>query len=138
MQYRHVQVIDGKGGLRGIAVDGNGQLYAAGDSEIKVFDGGGRVRRRWPTARPAHAVTVASDGAVRRIAGQNAVSGEADSRHAAEQFLIPPGVEKPSATVENLDLAELAGVYRAVVCHGDRVRRPGGGPAPLQPACGIE
>jgi len=64
MQYQRVQTIDGKGALRGIAVDGNGQLYAAGDSEIKVFDGGGRVRRRWPTARPAHAVTVASDGAV--------------------------------------------------------------------------
>ena len=36
MQYRHVQVIEGKGALRGIAVDSNGQLYAAGDSEIKV------------------------------------------------------------------------------------------------------
>jgi sugar lactone lactonase YvrE len=64
MEYRHVQVIDGKGGLRGIAVDSHGQLYAAGDSEIKVFDAAGRVKQRWPTSRPAHAVAVASDGAV--------------------------------------------------------------------------
>src|ERR1035441_1976435 len=60
MQYRHVQTIDGKGALRGIAVDGHGQLYAAGDSEIRVL---GRSKR-WPTTRPAHAVAVASDGAV--------------------------------------------------------------------------
>ena len=66
MQYRHVQVIDGKGGLRGIAVDGHGrgEIYAAGDSEIKVFDAAGRVVRRWATSRPAQSVAVASDGAV--------------------------------------------------------------------------
>src|ERR1035441_455151 len=60
MQYRHVQTIDGKGALRGIAVDGHGQLYAAGDSEIRVLG----LNKRWPTTRPAHAVAVASDGAV--------------------------------------------------------------------------
>ena len=60
MQYRHVQVIEGKGALRGIAVDSNGQLYAAGDSEIKVVG----LNRRWPTSRPVHAVAVASDGTV--------------------------------------------------------------------------
>jgi hypothetical protein len=60
MQYRHVQTIEGKGALRGIAVDGNGQLYSAGDSEIKVIG----LNRRWPTSRPAHSVAVASDGAV--------------------------------------------------------------------------
>jgi hypothetical protein len=60
MQYRHVQTIAGKGALRGIAVDGNGQLYAAGDSEIKVAG----LNKRWPTSRPVHAVAVASDGAV--------------------------------------------------------------------------
>jgi len=64
MEYRHVQVIDGKGGLRGIAVDGHGQLYAADDSEIKVFEAAGRLKQRWPTSRPAHAVAVAGDGAV--------------------------------------------------------------------------
>jgi hypothetical protein len=60
MQYRHVQTIEGKGALRGIAVDGNGQLYSAGDSEIKVIG----LNRRWPTNRPVHSVAVASDGAV--------------------------------------------------------------------------
>ena len=64
MQYRHVQVIDGKGGLRGIAMDSRGQLYAAGDSEIKLFDAAGRLKQRWPTSRPALAVAVARDGAV--------------------------------------------------------------------------
>jgi hypothetical protein len=64
MQYRHVQVIDGMGALRGIAVDGHGALYAAGDAEIKVFDAAGHVTRRWPTGRPAQSVAVASDGAV--------------------------------------------------------------------------
>jgi hypothetical protein len=60
MQYRHVQTIESKGALRGIAVDGNGQLYTAGDSEIQVVG----LNRRWPTSRPAHSVAVASDGTV--------------------------------------------------------------------------
>jgi sugar lactone lactonase YvrE len=72
MQYRHVQAIGGKGAaadrftatLRGITVDAHGQLYAAGDSEIKVFDAAGRLKRRWPTTHPALSVAVASDGAV--------------------------------------------------------------------------
>ena len=75
MQYRHVQVIGGKGApdgfttaLRGIAVDARGQLYAAGDAEIKVFDGAGRLKKRWPAAGAVHSVAVASDGAV--FAGQ--------------------------------------------------------------------
>ncbi|HEY1220565.1 MAG: NHL repeat-containing protein [Bryobacteraceae bacterium] len=76
MQYRHVQAIGGKGAasdrftatLRGLAVDVHGQLYAAGDSEIKVFDAAGRLKRRWPTTSPVHSVAVASDGAV--YAGQ--------------------------------------------------------------------
>jgi hypothetical protein len=68
MQYRHVQTIEGKGALRGIAVDGHGQLYAAGDSEIKVFDAAGRLKQRWPTSRPALSVAVTTDGAV--YAGQ--------------------------------------------------------------------
>jgi hypothetical protein len=60
MQYRHVQVIQGKGAMRGIAVDGNGQLYAARDSEIEIVG----LNRRWPTSKPAHSVAVAGDGAV--------------------------------------------------------------------------
>jgi sugar lactone lactonase YvrE len=76
MQYRHVQTIGGKGNtpdrfnatLRGVAVDGHGQLYAAGDSEIKVFDADGHLKRRWPTARPVLSVAVAGDGSI--YAGQ--------------------------------------------------------------------
>jgi hypothetical protein len=49
-------------------VDGRGQLYAAGDSEIKVFDAAGRLKQRWPASRPVLSVAVASDGAV--YAGQ--------------------------------------------------------------------
>jgi len=76
MQYRHVQLIGGKGTapdrfaatLRGIAVDAHGQLYAAGDSEIKVFDAAGRLKKRWRTTRPVLSAAVAGDGAV--YAGQ--------------------------------------------------------------------
>jgi sugar lactone lactonase YvrE len=76
MPYRKVQVIGGKGAapdrfaasLAGIAVDRQGQLYAAGDSEVKVFDDAGRLKRRWPTSRPALSVAVAGDGTV--FAGQ--------------------------------------------------------------------
>jgi hypothetical protein len=64
MQFRHVQTIDGKGALRGIAVDGRGQLYAAGDFEIKVFDAAGKLARRWPVSKPPLAVAVAGGGAV--------------------------------------------------------------------------
>ena len=76
MEYRQIQVIGGKGSapgqfatsLRSLAVDTHGQLYAAGDSEIKVFDAAGLLKRRWSTARPVHSVAVignaAGDGAV--------------------------------------------------------------------------
>ncbi len=70
MQYRQTHVIDKQftGALRSIAVDGHGQLYAAGDSEIKVFDSAGGLKRRWKTSKPALSVAVANDGAV--YAGQ--------------------------------------------------------------------
>ncbi len=66
MEYRQTQTFGGRGSephqfaeaLRGLALDGGGRLYAAGDSEIKVFDPDGRLLRRWPTARPAWAVAV--------------------------------------------------------------------------------
>jgi hypothetical protein len=72
MEYRQIRVIGGKGrapgqfaaSLRSLAVDAHGQLYAAGGSEIKVFDAGGRLKRRWSTARPVHAVAVSGDGAI--------------------------------------------------------------------------
>ena len=76
MTYRQIRVIGGRGSapgqfttsLRGLAVDAHGQLYAAGDSGITVFDGLGRPKRRWSTSRPVHSVAVNSDGAV--YAGQ--------------------------------------------------------------------
>ena len=62
MQYRQVAVIGGKGAgpgqfaasLRGIAVDAPGNIYAANDSQITVFDAAGRLRRRWSTSQPVH------------------------------------------------------------------------------------
>jgi hypothetical protein len=70
--YRRARTIGGKGSgpaefasaLRGIALDSGGALYAAGDSEIKLFDPAGRIRRRWSTARPALSVALAPDGNV--------------------------------------------------------------------------
>jgi len=65
MQYRQVQTIGGfNTAVRGLATDCQGLLYAAGDSEIKVFDTAGRLRRQWATARPGHSVGVADDGSV--------------------------------------------------------------------------
>ena len=72
MQYRQVAVIGGKGAgpgqfaasLRGIAVDAAGNIYAANDSQITVFDAARRLRRRWSTSQPVHSVAVAGDGAV--------------------------------------------------------------------------
>jgi hypothetical protein len=70
MQYSLVRVIGGKGTtpdkfaatLRGIAIDGQGQIYAAGDSELKVFGASGELKRRWPTSKPGLSVAVAGDG----------------------------------------------------------------------------
>jgi hypothetical protein len=73
MQYRQLRIISGKGSgpaefretLRGIALDGQGHLYAAGDSEVKVFDAGGALLRRWPVALPPYSVAArAADGSV--------------------------------------------------------------------------
>ncbi len=70
--YRQVLTIAGKGAganqftstLRGIAVDGRGAVYAAGDSEVKLFDPVGQLVGRWPTARPGLSIAVAPDGTV--------------------------------------------------------------------------
>lgn len=65
MQYRQVQLIGGfNSAVRGLATDRHGFLYAAGDSEIKVFDTAGRLKRRWTTSRPGHSVAVTEDGSV--------------------------------------------------------------------------
>src|SRR5689334_11832637 len=72
MQYRQVRIISGKGpnpaqfreALRGIALDPQRRLYAAGDSEVKMFDSKGTLLRRWTTALPPFSVAVAADGKV--------------------------------------------------------------------------
>lgn len=72
MQYRQLRIVSGKGtgraefhqALRGIAVDARGQLFAAGDSEVKVFNSAGTLAMAWPVALPPYAVAVARDGAV--------------------------------------------------------------------------
>jgi hypothetical protein len=76
MEYRQTHVIGGKGNapgqfaasLHSLAVDARGQILAAGDSEIKLFDPAGRLKRRWSTSRPVLSVAVAGDGSV--YAGQ--------------------------------------------------------------------
>jgi sugar lactone lactonase YvrE len=70
MQYRHIRTIGGKGSgpdqfaaaLRGVAVDRHGLVHAAGDSEVKVYDPAGKLKRRWPTSKPALCVAVDADG----------------------------------------------------------------------------
>jgi sugar lactone lactonase YvrE len=76
MQYKQVQIVCGKGGgldrfartLRSLTVDALNHLYAVGDSELKVFNADGKLRRRWPTSKPAFSVAVSVDGSV--YAGQ--------------------------------------------------------------------
>jgi len=50
--------------LRGVAVDGAGRLYGAGDSAVKVFDPQGDLLRQWPTGQPAECVAVDDEGLV--------------------------------------------------------------------------
>jgi hypothetical protein len=66
VQYRQAGIIREHLGasLRGIVVDAHGNVYAANDSQISVFDAAGRVRRRWSTTQPAHSVAVAPDGSI--------------------------------------------------------------------------
>jgi sugar lactone lactonase YvrE len=72
MRYRQLRIISGKGSgpaefhqaLRGIAVDGQGRLYAAGDSEVKEFDPSGKLLRRRATLSPPYSVAASLDGRV--------------------------------------------------------------------------
>ena len=50
--------------LRGVAIGADGRIHAAVDASIRVFEADGTPVRDWPTSRPAHAVTVDSDGSV--------------------------------------------------------------------------
>lgn len=72
MRYRHARTIAGRGeaadrfraSLRGITFDAADRLYAAGDSEVKLFDPSGLLQGRWSTAGPAFTVAVSADGRV--------------------------------------------------------------------------
>jgi sugar lactone lactonase YvrE len=72
MKYRQLRIISGKGvgssefqrALSGIALDTKGCLYAAGDSEVKVFDAEGALMRRWSTSLPPCSVAAAPDNRV--------------------------------------------------------------------------
>lgn len=66
MTYRHVLTIPGgfQSTLRAIAVDSQGRLYAAGDTDLKVFQNDGKLLRRWATARQGFGVAVAANGNV--------------------------------------------------------------------------
>jgi sugar lactone lactonase YvrE len=72
MRYRHARTMAGRGNgadrfraaLRGIAIDAQDRLYAAGDTEVKVFEADGALRRRWAVASQPFAVAVATDGRV--------------------------------------------------------------------------
>jgi hypothetical protein len=71
-RYRQAATIAGKGteprqfaySLNAIALGHRALLYAAGDSEIKVFDVAGNLQSRWRTQRPALAVAVSREGQV--------------------------------------------------------------------------
>lgn len=66
MKYRQERVISGKGpephqfsnALTGVDVDGKNQLFAVGDSEVKVFDSKGVLTHRWPTSKPGLSLAV--------------------------------------------------------------------------------
>jgi sugar lactone lactonase YvrE len=72
VKFRAAQRIGGKGpaphqfagALRGLAIDGNGRLLAAGDSVVKVFDPGGDLVRQWATSLPGECVAVDESGRV--------------------------------------------------------------------------
>jgi sugar lactone lactonase YvrE len=66
MPYEKTHVIGGRfhTALRGIAVDRRNHLYAAGDSDVKVFNPDGELLLGWATAKPGHSIAIAGDGSV--------------------------------------------------------------------------
>jgi len=72
MEYRHTRVMGGPGigpewfsrSIRGLCTGRDGRLYAAGDSQVMVFDPAGKLLRRWATAKPGCSIAVAGDGRV--------------------------------------------------------------------------
>jgi sugar lactone lactonase YvrE len=72
MTYKPGLRIAGKGSaayqfkehLRGVALDGDGLIYAVGDSSVKVFADDGEFVRQWATGTPGFCVSVDRGGRV--------------------------------------------------------------------------
>ena len=72
MRYHRERVIGGKGvgrtefaeALRALAIDAHDRLHAVGDSKLVVFSLEGKLRKTWPTERPAYSVAVNAAGNV--------------------------------------------------------------------------
>ena len=69
--YTRVAVLAGPGApgefrrsLSGISVGPRDAVYALGDDEVRVFEAGGRVARRWKAPEKASCLGVAADGRV--------------------------------------------------------------------------
>ena len=66
IQYRQVATLGGaapfKTSLDGIALDNGGNAAVLGDGEIRIFQPGGNVLRRWKAQEKATCVAVAPDG----------------------------------------------------------------------------
>jgi hypothetical protein len=70
-QYTRVAVLAGPGlsgefrrALSGVAVAPRDAVCALGDGEVRVFDAGGRIARRWKAPENASSLGVAADGRV--------------------------------------------------------------------------
>ena len=72
MRYRQFSTRAGRGvhgdqfkdAVRGVGLDRSDRLYVVGDSEAAVFDGDGRLLRRWPTGGPGYCIAVDINGNV--------------------------------------------------------------------------
>jgi sugar lactone lactonase YvrE len=63
MEYRQTRVMGGfSQTIRGLAVGRDGRLYAAGDSQVMLFDPAGKLIRRWTTQKPACSVALTAGG----------------------------------------------------------------------------
>ncbi len=75
--------------LRGLASGSEGELYAVGDREVKVFEPSGRLRCRWPLSRTGYCVAfdagllyIGQEGRVERLdAGGRSIGAWADAEH---------------------------------------------------------
>ncbi len=72
LQFRPTRRIGGKGpgahqfsgALRGIAIDSDGRIHAAGDKSVKVFEREGELLGQWATGMPGFSVAIDADGGV--------------------------------------------------------------------------